>query len=163
MLLVLTVALLSLACISCGSQSTPPTTQGANKSSPEPRWGQSMAHDPDTRKVIVFGGTDVDEGPLGDTWILDPAAKTWSLLHPSVSPPARGSQAMVFDPVTGKIIMFGGVDWDFHSFSDTWAFDPATTTWTQIHTEHSPDARDSCALERRPGAEPHSARRYVAL
>ncbi len=156
-----------------------------------------MAYDPDTQKVIVFGGTDVDESPLGDTWILDPLTKTWtalkvsthpsprqaasmvyepttkrmilfggdgyygalgdtwaydpsmdtwSLLHPSVSPPARGSQAMVFDPVTGRIIMFGGVDWDLHNFSDTWAFDPATTTWTQIHTAHSPDARDSCAM-----------------
>jgi N-acetylneuraminic acid mutarotase len=117
------------------------------KLSPSPRARQaaSMVYEPATRRMILFGG-DGPYGVLGDTWAYDPATNTWSQLHPSVSPPARSSHAMVFDPVTGKIIMFGGVDWDLRNFGDTWAFDPATTTWTQIHTTHSPDARDSCVM-----------------
>jgi N-acetylneuraminic acid mutarotase len=109
---------------------------------PSPREAASMVYDPTTKRIILFGGVG-DYTALGDTWAYDPATGTWSRLHPSAAPSARCCQAMVFDPATGKIIMFGGLDRDFLNLADTWAFDPATDTWTQIHTAHSPEARDS--------------------
>ena len=56
---------------------------------------------------------------------------TWTQLSPTNSPPARSYVAMTYDPVSGKIIMFGGFDGRRH-LNDTWAFDG--TTWTHLRT-----------------------------
>src|SRR5919204_2419983 len=59
------------------------------------------------------------------------ANSTWTQLSPATSPSARSYVAMTYDPVSGKIIMFGGWDGRRH-LNDTWAFDG--TTWTHLHT-----------------------------
>ena len=68
---------------------------------------------------------------LNDTWAYDPAANTWADLTPSGPlPSVRGSAAMVYDPSTRRIIMFGGVA--ATRFNDTWAYDPVGNTWTDL-------------------------------
>jgi N-acetylneuraminic acid mutarotase len=37
---------------------------------------------------------------------------------------------MVYDSLTGKVILFGGYDGGF--LDDTWAYDPAANTWTEL-------------------------------
>lgn len=58
-------------------------------------------------------------------------APTWTQLSPNTSPPARSYLAMAYDPISGKIIMFGGFDGRRY-LKDTWTFDG--TTWTRLHT-----------------------------
>ena len=50
----------------------------------------------------------------------------WIELSPNDPPPARSYLAMTYDPVSGKIIAFGGVDGTGY-LNDTWSFDG--TSW----------------------------------
>jgi hypothetical protein len=68
---------------------------------------------------------------------------TWTQLSPATSPPARSYLAMTYDPVSGKIIMFGGFDGRRY-LNDTWAFDG--TTWTHLHTRGLPLPRAAAQM-----------------
>jgi hypothetical protein len=59
----------------------------------------------------------------------------WVELSPNNPPPARSYLAMTYDPVSGRVIMFGGFDGTGY-LNDTWSFDG--TTWTQIATQSAP-------------------------
>jgi Galactose oxidase, central domain len=50
---------------------------------------------------------------------------------------------MTYDPASGKIIMFGGVD-NTGYLNDTWTFDGAT--WTEVTTQTSPPPRASAQM-----------------
>src|SRR5262245_38064694 len=67
----------------------------------------------------------------------------WIELSPRNSPPARSYLAMTYDPVSGKIIMFGGFDGSGY-LNDTWEFDGAT--WTQVTTNTPPPARSAAQM-----------------
>ena len=68
---------------------------------------------------------------------------TWTQFSPATSPPARSYLAMTCDPVSGKIIMFGGFDGRRY-LNDTWAFDG--TTWTRVRTRGLPVARAAAQM-----------------
>jgi N-acetylneuraminic acid mutarotase len=49
---------------------------------------------------------------------------------------------MVYDAVGRRIVLFGGVTYDFEEpFGDTWAYDPAANRWTEIATPTAPSPR----------------------
>ena len=73
-----------------------------------------------------------------DASMSAPDTATWVQLSPGSSPPARSYLAMAYDPVSGKIIMFGGFD-GVGYLNDTWTFDGVT--WTQVATNTPPPAR----------------------
>jgi hypothetical protein len=50
---------------------------------------------------------------------------------------------MAYDPVSGKIVLFGGGD-AAHVLHDTWTFDG--TTWTKVKTPASPPGRAAAAM-----------------
>jgi N-acetylneuraminic acid mutarotase len=105
-----------------------------------PREYESVAYDPITRRVIMFGGLTGANNCLNETWAYDPYADAWTNLHPAGAlPAARAWGTMVCDPDTGKLIMFGGMTGGFKGrlvprgqLSETWAYDPAANTWTQL-------------------------------
>ena len=66
------------------------------------------------------------------------SSSDWIQLSPNESPPARSYLAMTYDPVSGKIIMFGGANATSY-FNDTWTFDG--TSWAQIAAQSAPPAR----------------------
>lgn len=70
------------------------------------------------------------------------AAANWSQLHPSASPPARGYPAMAYDPVSQKIVLFGGYNGSY--LNDTWTFDG--TTWTEQHPTSAPPVRTAAGM-----------------
>jgi len=112
---------------------------------PSARYMQSMVYDVGTGKMILFGGGD-GVNDLNDTWAYDPSANTWTNLSPAGSlPSARSGQSTVYDLGTGKMILFGGsfgVRDDRVCFNDTWAYDPAANTWTNLSPDGSlPSAR----------------------
>ena len=67
----------------------------------------------------------------------------WIELSPNDSPPARSYLAMTYDPVSGKVIAFGGSDVTGY-LNDTWSFDG--TSWTQIATQSAPPARAAAQM-----------------
>jgi hypothetical protein len=67
----------------------------------------------------------------------------WVQLSPTNSPPARSYLAMTYDPVSGKIIMFGGYDGNTY-LNDTWEFDGAT--WIQVTTNTPPPPRTAAQM-----------------
>lgn len=108
---------------------------------PQGRAAASMAYDPAERQTVLFGGYD-QAGTLGfrDTWTFDGAQ--WHLQHPAAVPAPRSDAAMAYDPVSRRMILFGG--WEVNTpdraypdgFDDTWAWDG--TTWTRLHPAHMP-------------------------
>ena len=107
---------------------------------PSIRCALAMVFDPDTGKVILFGGID-KSAPLGDTWLYDPAANTWTNLQPGgTTPSARSGHAMVYDPEAKKVVLFGGKD-STGLLDDTWTYDVSANTWTQVKSDKQPAAR----------------------
>jgi N-acetylneuraminic acid mutarotase len=114
---------------------------------PAARAFHQMVSDSNTGRVILFGGARGDEDVLADTWTYDPVADVWTELTPvGAAPPARMDHALVYDAAHGRVILFGG--WNgAKAFADTWAYDPASNTWTDLHPAgDAPSARDSHAL-----------------
>ncbi|MEY2457080.1 MAG: hypothetical protein QOK06_2174, partial [Acidimicrobiaceae bacterium] len=124
-------------------------------SCPPPTYGGAMA--PMTIAgqpvVILFGGstlgpTDADvNAASSDTWMWN--GTSWTLLHPSVSPPALTDAHLVADPVHGNLVLFGGTNEFAQANSRTFTFDG--TAWTD-HTDYA-DLRTSAHT---PPARYHS-------
>ena len=92
-----------------------------------------MVYDPSTGQMIMFGGWRCPPA-LNDTWAYDPVANTWTNLDPSGTlPEARYGRRMAYDSSSRRVIMFGGSVADGSKFfDDTWAYDPAANTWTEL-------------------------------
>jgi N-acetylneuraminic acid mutarotase len=89
---------------------------------PSARDGHSMVYDSSTGKVILFGGSNESDPTFNDTWAYDPVGNTWTNLNPSGSlPSGRVGHSMVYDPTTGKVILFGGLG-EQGIFDDIWAY-----------------------------------------
>ncbi len=104
--------------------------------SPSTRNMPAMAYDPDFNQVILFGG-----GVGDDTWSYDVAAATWSILSLPSSPPDRSGASMSYDKLRKKMILFGGKTPAESLLDDTWAFDAAAQTWTDLNPVSKPAAR----------------------
>jgi N-acetylneuraminic acid mutarotase len=100
---------------------------------PSPRYGFGMALGDTPDKIYLFGGFNVDTMTYyRDTWVYDCLANTWTELHPSGTlPSARTGTEMAYDPVTKKVLLFGGNAGGYLT-NDTWAYDPAANSWTQL-------------------------------
>lgn len=96
--------------------------------------GQVSGWDRARRRWFVFGGTTQATGGTrsSELFVFDATTSTWS--QPAVSgstPPARAFAAATFDDATSRFIVHGGRGAS-GTLSDTWVFDPATSTWTQV-------------------------------
>jgi hypothetical protein len=111
--------------------------------SPPGRFEASMAQDPATGKILLFGGHTFD--PLhtffDDTWVWD--GQDWSPTESEVQPPARYGGSMVFDPGLGRVLLFGG--WtDQSTLNDTWSWDGSE--WRQESPPTAPSGREHAAM-----------------
>lgn len=70
-------------------------------------------------------------------------AANWKQLAPAVSPPARSYCAMAYDPVSKKVVLFGGQG-SSGNLNDTWTFDG--TTWAQVTTASAPPVRNGATM-----------------
>ncbi len=126
------------------------------------RLGASMAYNSNTGKVFLFGGTDMAIW-YNELWSYDPVVNTWTRLGPpeeeedkdtttslvpdATVPAGRSDAGMAFDPRSGKLILFGGMDADYACLNDTWSYDPVTNKWTRLTPEGgSPAARSAHAM-----------------
>src|SRR5579885_2352109 len=91
---------------------------------PHPRWGASMAYDPATGMIVLFGGLfgGYDgRDRLNDTWAYNPRTDTWRNLRPGGAlPPSRGYVAMDYDAATKTLVLYGGFAGPRGLLADTW-------------------------------------------
>ena len=109
--------------------------------SPHFRNFEAMVYDPQSDRVVLFGG-DTDVTDFGDTWTYDFNRDTWREATPAESPAPRVYSAMAYDPKSHRMVLFGGVtDHERTPLGDTWAYDVAANTWSELKPKVSPSAR----------------------
>jgi hypothetical protein len=108
--------------------------------SPPARADASMAFDPATGSIVLFGGTGAD-GPLSDTWTWN--GVTWAPAGVP-GPSARSGASMAFDSVSGAVLLFGGLQAPDAPLSDTWSWNGSS--WTEVSPATSPPARSEASL-----------------
>lgn len=92
-------------------------------------------YDPVRDRMVFYGGLRDD--PLDETWSYDFASGVWTRHFALVFPPARTNHAAVYDSSRHRIVIFGGEVFEDDELlvrQDTWAFDLATDTWSEIAT-----------------------------
>jgi hypothetical protein len=108
---------------------------------PAARWDHTLAADPATGRLILFGGRDVAGAPFGDTWLYDTTAQAWTPVEgPAPSP--RFGQAIAVDTATRALYLFAGQADGATFFNDVWRFDLDALAWEEIATgELAPSPR----------------------
>jgi len=117
-------------------------THRAPKSPPPARTWYALTYDEGLDRVVLFGGEAA--GDLGDTWTYDDNTDTWKKMSPAKSPPARHYSSMAYDATSRRTVLFGGAPGSQNvekPLCDTWAYDLAKNTWTQLSPPTSPSAR----------------------
>jgi hypothetical protein len=94
-----------------------------------------MVYDPGTGLNIMFGGVDIYDTVLNETWAYDYATNRWTKIHANNPPSPRAWQAMVYDDQAGAIVMYGGGISRDEFTAETWEFDPASSTWSSLDSQ----------------------------
>jgi hypothetical protein len=142
----MTVFCLALASPAAASNFT--WTQLAPSNSPPGRANFSMAYDPATDQLLLFGGFGSEDGGtlFGDTWSWN--GTTWTELFPDTSPSAREGASMAYDQSTGQLVLFGGGNGGGAFLQDTWLW--SGSTWSKAPSNSPsgtlPVARDSASM-----------------
>jgi N-acetylneuraminic acid mutarotase len=108
---------------------------------PSARANLSMAYDSAADRIVLFGGLTAAWDILNDTWSYDLATNTWTNVSPTISPAARAWGAMVYDSAADRIVLFGGRTATGDVLNDTWSYDLATNTWTDLSPVVAPYQR----------------------
>lgn len=107
---------------------------------PEPRSTHNAVYDPTTHQLLIWSGR-LGNVFYNDVWAFDLTEDSWSPLEPNgPKPNPRYGTAAIFDPLAGQLLNFAGFT-DEGRFGDTWTFDPATTTWTDLGLTAHPGRR----------------------
>jgi N-acetylneuraminic acid mutarotase len=92
-----------------------------------------MVYDPGSDRAILFGGlNDYSGEQFEDTWVFYPDTNTWTELHPDPHPSKRGWYAAAYSTKAEQVILFGGGRNTNRFTDETWIYDPATNTWTDV-------------------------------
>jgi hypothetical protein len=102
-----------------------------------------MAFDSNRGQLVLFGGTTRGRIPLDlqdDTWVLTDGV--WEQVN-GLAPSPRGGQAMAYDPVRDRIVLYGGFNADDQGLADTWEWNGAG--WACVE-ECEPDQETTALL-----------------
>lgn len=98
---------------------------------PKRRSGAATAIAPDGSGFYYFGG-ETKDAVRDDFWWFDFATSEWQRIEPATGPtPAPRTDARGAIDALGRFVVTHGCDGD-KLYDDTWAYDPATQTWTEI-------------------------------
>jgi len=117
--------------------------------SPPPHHFPVMAYVPTIDRVILFGGYQQGFSTLfNDTWAYDYHQNRWKNLNPDNPPAPCAYHYMAYEPMTNRIVMFGGVldESDYPNSpettnNETWIYSVARNSWTQVFPEDAPGPR----------------------
>jgi hypothetical protein len=107
---------------------------------PSARSSHSAIYDPVRDRMVVFGGYK-NNGYLNDAWALSLAGTpAWTQLAPTGTPPVtRWGHSAIYDPVRGRMVVFGGYVFGGQEVNDVWALSLADTpAWTQLTPTGTP-------------------------
>jgi hypothetical protein len=110
-------------------------------SSPLARVHHALAYDSMRGVVVLYGGLDSHDDPLGDIWEWD--GHNWLQRFPITKPPSRYGHRLIYDCERSVIILFGGYDGN-NRFGDTWEWNG--NQWVQRFPTTSPQARSQHAF-----------------
>jgi N-acetylneuraminic acid mutarotase len=97
--------------------------------------------------IGIFGGFFHESTYLNDLWTYDFDTQTWEKLNSSgFSPDARKSHSAVYNPVTNRLIIFGGSSGPSSYLDDTWFFDFTAGTWLEVYTPVKPSSREGASF-----------------
>lgn len=113
---------------------------------PSARRSAAMTYVPSTRTLLMHGGFGESGAPLDDLWAWNGLA--WLRLPSSPGPVARGQHGLAFDPVSGKVLLFGGLG-SQGVLDDTWLLDVSSLAWERAQVA-SPVARRLFAMAEAP-------------
>ncbi|MBL0217097.1 MAG: hypothetical protein IPQ07_24890 [Myxococcales bacterium] len=99
---------------------------------PVARAGHGMAFHANSDRVIMFGGSGQP-----DTWAYN--GGDWAAIATEPRPRSRYTPVLVYDPLRGAALMFGGGWSDYFVLGDTWEL--ANGSWQKRMPAHSPPAR----------------------
>ena len=99
---------------------------------PEARYGHSAAYDAATDRFIITHG--FASGRFDNTYALDLETNLWVDITPDVRPPARCLHDVAIDPLSGRMVLFGGCASPGGAcpLGDTWALDTASGAWSPL-------------------------------
>jgi N-acetylneuraminic acid mutarotase len=115
---------------------------------------ESMVYDAGAGKIILYCGVRYNPDGhhpwfpidiISETWAYDVAKNTWENLNPGPIRPPEGliGTRMAYDSESGVVILHGGLDVNSFRFSnDTWAYDSASNTWTNMRPAGAPAGRN---------------------
>jgi hypothetical protein len=128
------------------------------KNRPPNRSSMAMWYDPLAHKTIFYSGLgrgSIDERitRYSDMYSFD--GNGWTKLNVTTTPGERFGAQIAIDPRSGKLLLFGGFRSVLDSSSnartqfydnDTWIWDGAANSWTQVNPAVSPSARQNGAM-----------------
>jgi hypothetical protein len=118
-------------------------SQDTAHAAPRQLEGNAVAYYPDANQIVVFGDQDLDTSTFSaETWVFN--GTDWSLRTPAHSPQGRIQGDMAYDPVSKRLILFGG--YSNGLLGDTWAWDGSD--WTQLDLATKPSARANEMMSR---------------
>jgi hypothetical protein len=108
---------------------------------PPPRANSRLVYDPVAKKVVLFGGDQLDQ-LLADTWTFDVVTGQWQQRQPSRSPAPRGGHALLWLPKARKVLLLGGYEYTsavgyverlYKPLAlEAWTYDTAADRWDLI-------------------------------
>lgn len=122
---------------------------------PSPRDHAEMVFDSQAAEMILFGGTSAfDIGTQtayesNETWAW--TGTRWVQRFPAHSPSARSAQAMAYDSIRGRVVLFGGrfqtgtgSDRTLNLLGDMWVYEDGD--WRELTPSTAPSARNLSAM-----------------
>ena len=102
-----------------------------NTNPPTHYYYMSFVYDESMDKIVMYGGAG---GGNDETWVYDLNTNMWEQMIPATNPGALSRHGMVYATNINSFILFGGQDGanEFIYRADTWAYNLATNTWTNI-------------------------------
>ncbi len=121
------------------------------KKEPPQRANARLAYDPDAKKIVLFGGDQLDQ-LLSDTWLLDVVKQEWHEVKPEVAPVPRGGHALLWLPKAKKILLVGGYTYTSATGYgaslyqrlplEMWTYDAAANRWQYLSLSNAKDGPD---------------------
>jgi len=97
---------------------------------PPGRARSQIAYDGVHRKIVLFGGDQLDR-TLSDTWLYDCSARTWHQQFPATCPPPRAGHVLAWLPKARLIVLAGGYS-RVPLPQEVWTYDVAANQWKRL-------------------------------
>ena len=94
------------------------------------------AYDPAGRRLIVSGGETQDSNATNTTYQYLVDSNTWQLDTTTGSTPsARAFSACAWDPVVGRVVLYGGQSSGGSPIDGAYTYDPSARSWAMMPIE----------------------------